>query len=51
MKKPFYITTAIAYASSIPHVGNVYEAVLADSIARFKQPLTMLPQYKFVDIL
>lgn len=37
MKKPFYITTAIAYASSIPHVGNVYEAVLADSIARFKR--------------
>ncbi len=37
MKKPFYITTAIAYASKIPHVGNVYEAILTDSIARFKR--------------
>ena len=37
MKKPFYISTAIAYASAIPHVGNVYEAILADSIARFKR--------------
>ena len=37
MKKPFYISTAIAYASAIPHVGNVYEAILADAIARFKR--------------
>lgn len=37
MKEKFYITTAIAYATNIPHIGNVYEAVLADSIARFKK--------------
>ncbi|NLN50558.1 MAG: methionine--tRNA ligase [Acholeplasmataceae bacterium] len=37
MKKPFYITTSIVYASNIPHVGNVYEIILADSIARFKR--------------
>lgn len=37
MKKPFYITTSIVYASAIPHVGNVYEMVLADAIARFKR--------------
>ena len=36
-KKPYYITTAIAYASGKPHIGNTYEAVLADSIARFKR--------------
>jgi len=34
-KKPFYITTAIAYTSGKPHIGNVYEIVLADAIARF----------------
>ena len=33
----FYMTTAIAYASGKPHIGNTYEAVLADSIARFKR--------------
>lgn len=33
--KKFYIATAIAYTSSIPHIGNVYETILADSIARF----------------
>ena len=33
----FYITTAIAYASGKPHIGNVYEVVLADSIARYKR--------------
>ena len=37
MKEKYYITTAIAYSSAIPHVGNVYEAILADSIARFKR--------------
>lgn len=37
MKKPYYITTAIAYASGKPHIGNTYEIVLADSIARFKR--------------
>lgn len=35
-KKPYYLTTAIAYTSGKPHIGNTYEAVLADSIARFK---------------
>ncbi|MGN0298783.1 MAG: methionine--tRNA ligase [Lachnospiraceae bacterium] len=37
MKKPYYITTAIAYTSGKPHIGNTYEIVLADSIARFKK--------------
>ena len=38
MSKPkYYITTAIAYASGKPHIGNTYEIVLADSIARFKR--------------
>ena len=38
MEKPkFYITTAIAYASRKPHVGNVYDIVLADMIARYKR--------------
>ena len=36
-KKPYYITTAIAYSSGKPHIGNTYEAVLADAIARFKR--------------
>ena len=33
----YYITTAIAYTSRIPHIGNVYEAILTDSIARYKR--------------
>ena len=37
MKKPYYITTAIAYTSGKPHIGNTYEIVLADSIARYKR--------------
>jgi len=37
MGKKYYITTAIAYASGKPHIGNSYEIVLADSIARFKR--------------
>lgn len=37
MAKPYYITTAIAYTSKTPHIGNTYEAVLADSIARYKR--------------
>ncbi len=37
MNKKYYITTAIAYASAKPHIGNIYEIVLADSIARFKR--------------
>jgi len=36
-KKPYYITTAIAYTSGKPHIGNNYEIVLADAIARFKR--------------
>ena len=36
-KKKFYMTTAIAYASGKPHIGNTYEVVLADSIARYKR--------------
>ena len=36
-KEKYYITTAIAYASSKPHIGNTYEIVLADAIARFKR--------------
>ena len=35
--KPYYITTAIAYTSGKPHIGNTYEIVLADAIARFKR--------------
>ncbi len=37
MKKKYYITTAIAYTSAKPHIGNTYEIVLADSIARYKR--------------
>lgn len=36
-KEKFYMTTAIAYTSGKPHIGNTYEVVLADSIARFKR--------------
>ena len=36
-KGPYYITTAIAYTSGKPHIGNNYEIVLADAIARFKR--------------
>ena len=37
MKEKFYLTTAIAYTSGKPHIGNTYEIVLADAIARFKR--------------
>ena len=37
MNNKFYLTTAIAYTSAKPHIGNTYEAILADSIARFKK--------------
>ncbi len=37
MHKKFYLTTAIAYTSRKPHIGNTYEVVLADAIARFKR--------------
>ena len=36
-KGKYYITTAIAYASGKPHIGNTYEIVLADAIARYKR--------------
>ena len=38
-KEKFYMTTAIAYTSGKPHIGNTYEIVLADSIARFKRQM------------
>ena len=37
MKEKYYISTAIAYTSGKPHIGNTYEIVLADAIARFKR--------------
>ena len=37
MKEKFYLTTAIAYTSSKPHIGNVFEIVLTDAIARFRR--------------
>ena len=37
MKEKYYLTTAIAYTSGKPHIGNTYEAILADSVARFKR--------------
>ena len=36
-KEKFYITTAIAYTSKKPHIGNTYEIVLTDAIARFNR--------------
>ena len=42
-KKPYYITTAIAYTSGKPHIGNTYEVVLADSIARYKRYVGISP--------
>ena len=36
-KQKFYLTTAIAYASRKPHIGNTYEIILADAIARYKR--------------
>ena len=36
-KEPYYLTTAIAYTSGKPHIGNTYEIVLADAIARYKR--------------
>ena len=35
--KKYYISTAIAYASSKPHIGNTYEIILTDAIARFRR--------------
>ena len=39
MKEKFYITTAITYTSRKPHIGNTYEIVLSDAIARYKKML------------
>lgn len=39
MANKFYLTTAIAYTSSKPHIGNVYEAILADAIVRYKKKM------------
>lgn len=36
-KKKFFLTTAIAYTSKLPHIGNVYESILSDAIVRFKR--------------
>ena len=36
-KEPYYLTTAIAYTSGKPHIGNTYEIVLADAIVRYKR--------------
>ena len=36
-KKKFYLATAIAYTSAKPHLGNTYEIVLSDAIARYKR--------------
>ena len=36
-KEPFYLTTAIAYTSGRPHIGNTYEIILSDAIARYKR--------------
>mgnify|MGYP001398713545 CR=1 FL=1 len=36
-KEPYYITTANTYTSGKPHIGNTYEIILADSIARYKR--------------
>ena len=41
-KKPYYISTAIAYTSAKPHIGNTYEIVLADAIARYKRMMPLL---------
>ena len=40
-KQRYYISTAIAYTSGKPHIGNTYEVVLADAIARFKDSRAM----------
>ena len=36
-KKRYYITTAIAYASAKPHIGNTYDAIVADALARYRR--------------
>ena len=41
-KEKYYMTTAIAYTSGKPHIGNTYEIVLADAIARYKDIRDMM---------
>ena len=41
-KEKYYITTAIAYTSGKPHIGNTYEAVLADAMYSFRQEPTSM---------
>ena len=41
-KPKYYITTAIAYTSGKPHIGNTYEIVLADAIARIREVMDMM---------
>ena len=47
-KKKYYISTAIAYTSGKPHIGNTYEIVLADAIARYKRQKVMMFIFKLV---
>ena len=44
-EKDYYLTTAITYTSGKPHIGNTYEIILADAIARFKRH-NMFRNYK-----
>ena len=50
MGEKFYISTAIAYTSGKPHIGNTYEIVLADSIARFKRQEVLMYIFKLVQM-
>ena len=50
-KKPYYITTAIAYTSGKPHIGNTYEVVLADSIARYRKDMTYFSRQELTNMV
>ena len=45
-KGKFYMTTAIAYTSGKPHIGNTYEIILADAIARYKRAEAMMSIFR-----
>ena len=45
-KGKFYMTTAIAYTSGKPHIGNTYEIILADAIARYKRAKAMMSIFR-----
>lgn len=49
-KEPFYLTTAIAYTSGRPHIGNTYEIILSDAIARFKEHKDMMYSFRQVQM-